>query len=211
MNKISKLLLIPVALFATTGASAQIYVKLNCLYAVVGVVNPQIEFVAAPHSTISLDATFSPWRSVNGHHMQFGMFTGEYRYYFRQATQGWYLSANAGLTGFDISKPQLFENDKFFSFKGGYSKGFGVMLGIGVGYSHRFRERWVVDVFVAVDWFRSWYNGYFKNGEINMNPHGHEDYRYPDPFNGSSEFLPSKIGVSIGYCIFNPKNHKRNK
>lgn len=205
MNKFLKSVIVAVALCSASGASAQIYFKLNCLYAVVGVVNPQIEFVASPHSSISIDATFSPWQSVGGNHMHFGMFTGEYRYYFKRATQGWYLSANAGMTGFDISKPQLFEGKKFLTFENRYSKGFGLMLGIGAGYSHQFRERWVVDVFVAVDWFRSWYNGYSKDGQVDMNPHGHEHYKYPDPFNGSSEFLPSKIGVSVGYRLFKPR------
>jgi hypothetical protein len=38
-----------------------------------------------------------------------------------------------------------------------------------------------------------------------MYPQGHEDYLHPDPFNGSSEIMPFKAGVSIGYRIFNPK------
>ena len=207
MNKIAKMVVAVVALCSASGASAQIYLKLNCLYAVAGVVNPQIEFVASPHSTISLDATFSPWKSINGRHMHFGFFTGEYRYYFKQSVNGWYLSGNIGMTGFDISKPRLFANGHFLDFKSGYSKGFGLMLGVGFGYSHTFRERWVVDAFLAIDWFRSWYNGYTNDGQIVMNPNGHEHYRYPDPFNGSSEFLPSKIGVSIGYRLFKPKRH----
>jgi hypothetical protein len=38
-----------------------------------------------------------------------------------------------------------------------------------------------------------------------MNPQGHEDYTHPDPFNGSSEIMPLKAGVSIGYKIFGGK------
>ena len=92
-----RLLLILVAslTFALPSATAQIYAKLNALYAVVGVVNPQVEAVVAPHSTIAVDATFSPWRSVGGRHLFFGMFNGEYRYYFKGATNSDLLSVSA--------------------------------------------------------------------------------------------------------------------
>ena len=40
----SVLMAIPMA------AQAQIYAKLNALYAVAGVINPQLEFVVGPHS-----------------------------------------------------------------------------------------------------------------------------------------------------------------
>ena len=188
-------------------ASAQVFVKLNTLYAVVGVINPQIEAVVAPHSTLSVDATYSPWKRFKGIHAEFGIFQGEYRYYFRQAARGWYASANAGMAAFDVNNPQLFK-DGFISFKRQYCKGFGVMVGLGAGYQHTFRERWVVDAFIAFDFLRSWYNGYNPDGSIIMNPMGHEHYEHPDPFNGSAECLP-KIGVSIGYRIFDPARHRK--
>lgn len=193
----------------TLSASSQIYVKLNTLYAVVGVINPSLEAVVTPNSTLSVDITYSPWKSINNHHAHFGLFLGEYRYYFKQAVKGWYVSANVGLSAFDVSKP-TFKGGKF-TFKEGYGKGFGIMAGVGAGYQHTFRERWVVDAFIAVDFLGSWYNGYAANGEIIMNPHGHEHYKHPDPFNGSGEFIPAKIGVSIGYRIFKPKSPKEEK
>ena len=72
--------ILAVAIVAFSSADAQIYAKLNGLYALVGVVNPQVEAVIAPHSTLSVEATFSPWKSFNSRHLFFGMFSGEYRY-----------------------------------------------------------------------------------------------------------------------------------
>lgn len=186
-------------------AEAQIYAKLNGLYALVGVINPQVEAVIAPHSTLSVEATFSPWKSVEGRHLFFGMFSGEYRYYIKGAPRGFYGAFNAGMMGFDINKPYFFRNGKLLNFNKNYGKGFSLTVGVGIGYHHHFTERWSLDAFVAFAYMRSWYNGYKPNGEIVMNPQGHEDYIYPDPFNGSSEINPLKAGISIGYCLFKGK------
>ena len=51
----------------------------------------------------------------------------------------------------------------------------------------------------------SHYNGYSFDGEIYMHPHRPVQPEHPDPFNGSSEWYPNKIGVSIGYRIFKPR------
>ena len=190
------------AVLVYCGADAQVSIKLNVPYALVGVVNPQVEGAISPHSSFAIDATFSPWRSVKGKHLFFGMFNGEYRYYIKSATNGFYGALNAGGMGFDINKPRLFADGKFLSFNKGYGKGFGLIVGLGVGYQHRFARRWSVDAFAAVALMRSWYNGYTSEGEVVMDPQGHEEYKYPDPFNGSSEIMPLKIGVSIGYMLF---------
>ena len=188
---------------------SQVNLKLNCLCAVAGVINPQAEFVLSNHSSMSLDVTYSPWRSINGRHANFGIFTGEYRYYVgRHRASGFYVSGHAGMMGFDISKPRMFSDGKFISFKDGYSKGFGVILGIGIGYQHEFCRRWVVDAFLGASWLHSWYNGYSKDGGINMTPNHTKPTSYDDPFNMSGEFLPTKIGVSIGYRIFDPARHR---
>lgn len=182
------------------------------MYAAVGIINPQLEFQTTDNTTFSVDITYSPWRRIGGkgYHMNFGILQTEMRYYFKGANKGWYVSGNVGVQCFDMNKPRLFKGG-FISFKDTYSKGFGFMTGIGVGWEKQFRERWVVDIFVAFDYLLSWYNGYKMNGEIIMNPMGHEHYKYPDPFNASSEFMPSKIGVSIGYRIFSPKNRALKK
>jgi hypothetical protein len=37
-----------------------------------------------------------------------------------------------------------------------------------------------------------------------MYPEGHENDNPPDPWNGSAEWYPNKVGISLGY-IFNKK------
>lgn len=46
------------------------------------------------------------------------------------------------------------------------------------------------------------------DGKIDMDPGHQVEPKYPDPFNGSSEWYPNKIGLSIGYRIFNPHKKK---
>ncbi len=80
-----------------------------------------------------------------------------------------------------------------------------MMIGLCVGYEYQFCERWLVDAFLGWAWMDSHYNGYSFDGEIDMYPHRPVQPKHPDPFNGSSEWYPNKIGVSIGCRIFKPK------
>lgn len=200
MKRLFSILVLSFLLFGS--AKAEIYLKLNAPYALVGVINPQVEAAIAPHSSLAVEATFSPWRSVNSRHLFFGMFGGEYRYYIKSATKGFYGAVNVGMMGFDIHKPRLFEGGKLLSFNTNYGKGFGLTVGVGVGYHYQFARRWSLDVFAAVAYMRSWYNGYRPDGTIVMDPQGHEDYIHPDPFNGSSEIMPLKAGLSFGFLLF---------
>ena len=196
-------------------AKSQIYAKLNALYAVAGVVNPQLEVVVGPHSSVSIDPMFSPYKSISigkykDVHALFGILQTEYRFYIKREAKGFYVSANAGMQAFDMSRPYLFQGGKLVTFEQGFGRGFGVMAGIGIGYSHHFKERWVVDAFFAFDRMWSWYNDYNADGSINLFPRHQHEPKFPDPFNGSAEWLPSKIGVSIGYKIFDPSSPCRS-
>ena len=210
MKKTISIALLAVAMLALPSvAKSQIYAKVNALYACVGIINPQLEFVVGPHSSISIDPMFSPhktikWGNRDDIHARFGIFQTEYRFYINREVRGFYISANAGMHAFDMTRPFFFLNGKTISFEQGYGKGWGLMVGLGIGYSHTFKERWVVDAFFAFDRMWSRYNDYFKNGEINLFPAHQHETKYPDPYNGSAEWLPSKIGVSIGYKIFDP-------
>lgn len=202
-----KSLLLLLALCATLAgsrtATAQTYVKLNGLYALAGVVNPAVEFAVSPHSTVQAEIVVSPWNSIRGKHMTFGILMGEYRRYFKEHSRGWYLGANLGMMAFDMSKPYLAHGS--IKFENRYCKGYGMMIGLCVGYEYQFCERWLVDAFLGWAWMDSHYNGYSFDGEIDMYPHRPVQPKHPDPFNGSSEWYPNKIGVSIGCRIFKPK------
>lgn len=196
-------------------AKSQIYAKLNALYAVAGVINPQLEFVVGPHSSVSIDPMFSPYKTIklgkyDNIHALFGILQAEYRCYIKREARGFYVSANAGMQAFDMTRPYLFQGGKLISFEQGFGRGFGMMVGIGIGYTYHFKERWVVDAFFAFDRMWSWYNDYNADGSINLFPRHQHEPKFPDPFNGSAEWLPSKIGVSIGYKIFDPDASRKS-
>ena len=215
-KKIFAVIAAAVMVIVPTMSQAQIYAKLNALYAVAGVINPQLEFVVGPHSSISIDPMFSPYKSIkwgdcDDIHALFGIFQTEYRFYLKREARGFYISANVGMQAFDMTRPYLFSGNKLISFEQGFGRGFGVMTGIGIGYSHHFKERWVVDAFFAFNRMWSWYNDYNADGSINLFPRHQHQPKFPDPFNGSAEWLPSKIGVSIGYKIFDPSHPHKSR
>jgi len=202
MKKLSVILALLLAAGASE-AAAQGYVKLNGLYALAGVVNPAVEFAVSPRSAVQTEIVVSPWKSIGGKHMTFGILMGEYRYYFKEHNRGWYVGGNLGMMAFDMSKPYIYHGK--LKFENRYCKGYGMMIGACAGYEYRFRERWLVDAFLGWAWMSSFYNGYSFDGEIEMNPHRPVQPKHPDPFNGSSEWYPNKIGVSIGYRIIKPR------
>lgn len=195
-------------------SNAQTYVKLNGLYALVGVINPAVEFAISPKSTIQTEIVYSPWSIKDDgvkKPMKFGIFMNEYRRYFKEHNKGWYLGANIGMMGFKMSKPTF--NGGKIGLQDRYTKGYGVMVGLCGGFQHKFKERWLIDAYFGYSFMSSWYNGYNIDGTIDMHPNRPVQPEKPDPFNGSSEWLPNKIGVSIGYLIFNPdrKKERRNR
>lgn len=211
MKPILKTLLILFALsLPTQRLDAQIYAKLNGLYALVGVINPAVEFTVSQKSTFQTEIVFSPWKYVNDHGvdkpMKFGILMTEYRRYFKQHNRGWYLGANMGMMGFKMSKPQF--SDGWF-LENRYSKGYGMMIGICGGFEYQFADRWLLDAYFGWSYMLSWYNGYSLDGTIDLYPHRPVQPEKPDPFNGSHEWLPNKIGVSIGFMIFNPARRGR--
>ena len=211
MKPILKTLLILFALsLPTPRLDAQIYAKLHGLYALVGVINPAVEFTVSPKSTFQTEIVFSPWKYVNDHGvdkpMKFGILMTEYRRYFKQHNWGWYLGANMGMMGFKMSKPQF--SDGWF-LENRYSKGYGMMIGICGGFEYQFADRWLLDAYFGWSYMLSWYNGYSLDGTIDLYPHRPVQLEKPDPFNGSHEWLPNKIGVSIGFMIFNPARRGR--
>ncbi len=209
-NPVRFLLLLALLLCGTKQAEAQTYVKLNGLYALVGVINPAFEFTLSPKSTFQTELVISPWRRIgsDSKHMLFGIFMNEYRRYFRQHNDGWYLAGNVGMMAFDMSKPE-FRNGKLI-LEDRYCKGYGMMFGLALGYEYKFRERWLLDVYLGWSYMLSRYNGYSMDGEIDMYPHRSNQPEIPDPWNGSAEWYPNKIGLSIGLLICDPHN-KKNK
>ena len=168
---ISSLLLLA-SLLRPAATDAQIYAKLNGLYALVGVVNPAVEFRVTDHSAFQTEFVYSPWKSINvdgqSKPMHFGIFLNEYRYYFRGYARGWYVGGNAGMMAFRMSKPYI--ENWGIHLENRYSKGYGFMFGACAGYERIFRKRWVFDVFFGWSWMTSFYNGYDLDGRTQMEP-----------------------------------------
>ena len=159
-----------------------------------------MEFRLTDHSAFQTEFVYSPWKSINvdgqSKPMHFGIFLNEYRYYFRGYARGWYVGGNAGMMAFRMSKPYI--ENWGIHLENRYSKGYGFMFGACAGYERIFRKRWVFDVFFGWSWMTSFYNGYDLDGRTQMEPHRPVQPLHPDPFNGSSEWYPNKIGISIG-------------
>lgn len=78
----------------------------------------------------------------------------------------------------------------------------------------------MLDAFVGFGYLASYYNGYslvdglieggqvYNKGELILTPHRKQQPDPLDPFNGSAEWLPSKIGLSFGVLIFDPKHSR---
>ena len=185
-------------------SQAQIIPKINGLYLPVAVFNPAVEFPLSSRYTYQAEVVWSPVLHIHNNGikkpMLFLIFMNETRRYFDERNKGWYAGANAGIYGFKMSKPEI-SNGKL-RLKNSYGKGFGLMFGIVGGYEYIFKERWILDCYFGWSFMASWYNDYSFESGINMYPgHYYEEPEYPDPFNGSNEWLPNKIGVSIGYIF----------
>ena len=204
MKPIVRIVVICFALIlcTTSAVFAQGYIKLNGLYALGGIANPQLEVRITEHSAFQTELVYSPWRSIHGYHMHFGLFTNEYRYYIRESNNGLYVGTEAGIMLFDVSKPQ-FANG-VLSLQHRYCKGYGCLAAAVVGYEWRFAERWLLDAYIGFGYLHSMYNGYSMDGEIDMYPNRpeHKQPPFPDPFNASAEWLPTKIGLSIGVLLW---------
>ena len=174
--------------------SAQTYVKLNGLYALVGVVNPAVEFTISPKSTFQTEIVVSPWKSINNSSRPLLYLHGRIPPLFQGAQPRLVPpGANIGMQAFDLSKPYI-ENWKL-KFENRYSKGYGFMIGLCVGYDHIFPRtlgarrlppagHWMT-AFGALPW-----TGEDRHGSaIRSNPNT------PDPVNGSSEWYPNKIRI----------------
>ena len=193
--------------FSASVAQGQIYGKLNGLYALGGVINPQVEMTLSPHSTFQVEIVYSPWRYVNfdGHNKpeNFGIFLNEYKYYFKEVNNGWYVCMNVGMMAYHMTKPTIHNGKLALNSK--YGRGWGFQLGVGGGYQYKFCDRWLLDAFFSFGYMNSKYNSYIlATDEIEMYPARSKQPDPADPWNGSGEWLPNKIGLSIGYLLFKP-------
>lgn len=166
-----------------------LYIKGNIATMLITMPNIGLEYQLSPKHTLQGDIFISPWKSIRGNHAQVYMGHIEGRYYFKEAFNGWYIGANAGLSVFDIAKWNYLNTGK-------YQRGFNYMLGGVIGYQYQWKERWNLDFFIGGGTSQGFYHGYKKdeNGEIIR-------YEEAPGRNRSGEWTPYRGGVMISYKL----------
>ena len=191
-------------------AAGQIYGKLNSIFALAGVINPQVEITLSDKMTFQAEIIFSPWKHIswkeNDYPMLFFMASNDIRWFFRAPADGWYVGCNYGAQGFNMTKPEIF--NKNIQFADHWGKGWGINTGVMVGWQRSLGQRWLLDAYLSFGYQISWYNSYRFDSGIELYPQGHSPDVPPDPWNASAEWGPNKAGVSFGYLLFDPKNKR---
>lgn len=172
--------------------NSKLYIKGNVLTLPVLVFNAGAEYQIAPRYTMQVDALVSPWKSVNGNHLQVYMGHIEARYYFKQVFSKWYMGLNIGFGLFDITKWSYLNSKKF-------QRGFNYMLGGVVGYQYQWNERWNIDFFIGGGVSQGFYHGYEPS---EVPPNFLRRYEtHTKGWNRSGEWLPYRGGIMLSYKI----------
>lgn len=182
-----KAILFLFALLFSIASSAQTYIKLNGLSALVGVPQVGIETSIGANSTFSIDAFASLWKSFDGKPMQAFMITPEYRYHFNEKFNGFYTGIHAGPDVYKLQKWNYWGTNK-------YEKGFGYHIGATIGYQKRLSDKFVLDAFIGGGWHQGFYKGYYMDGTPGR-------YESVKNWNKSGEWLPYRGGIMISYKI----------
>lgn len=167
-------------------AGAQSYIKLNGLTSLVGVPGVAYERTLSERVTFQIDATVSPWRSVNGLPMQFLIVVPEWRYHPHGIARGVYVGGHVGASVFRLQKWGYRGTDK-------YQEGVGALFGLTVGYQRPITERVGLDLFVGGGNSQTLYKGYHYLTGVRYDSAG--------AWNQSAEWIPYRGGVMVSYRL----------
>jgi len=185
---------------------SQTYIKGNATYALFAIPSFGIEVGIGEKTTFQLDATMSFWNSITlgskpnfqQRPFIFNYVFPEFRYYFKEKNDGFYLGAHTGVGMFKLSK------NKGYASANRYQYGYIFFTGITTGYQWKFKERWLLDLFLSGGWSNANYQGFDRDtGE-----------RYDDDcppsicptnirkgYNYSAQWIPYRGGLMIGYKL----------
>ena len=180
------LLALVLSLSRSAVADAQSYIKLNGLTSLVGVPGVAYERTLSARVTFQVDATLSPWRSVNRAPMQFLILVPEWRYHPHGIARGVYVGGHVGASVFRLQKWDHRGSDQ-------YQEGFGALFGLTVGYQRPITERVGLDVFVGGGNSQALYKGYSYLTGIRYDSAG--------AWNQSAEWIPYRGGVMVTYRL----------
>lgn len=187
--------------------NAQTEVKINALFAPVGIYNIAVEKPVSNKITLQAEVLISPWKSFDGRNLQAYMGTLEGRYYFGERMKKWYVGTYVSMAAFNLQKwnywndrPVLDENrnperlpDGSIRVTGRYQKGLAFIFGISGGYHFTINENWGLDLYAGIGTTQSFYKGYFKDNN--------QRYEGASKFNKSGELIPTRGGLMLTYKI----------
>ena len=167
-------------------AGAQSYIKVNGATSLLGVPGVAYERTLSERVTFQIDATVSPWRSVNQAPMQFLILVPEWRYHPHGIARGVYVGGHVGASVFRLQKWGYRGTDQ-------YQEGVAALFGITVGYQRPITERVGLDLFVGGGNSQALYKGYSYLTGIR--------YDSASAWNQSGEWLPYRGGVMVSYRL----------
>ncbi|AZA58336.1 MULTISPECIES: DUF3575 domain-containing protein [Chryseobacterium] len=178
-----------------------VYVKGNALFIPIGIVNLALEHQISKKITVQGDVFVSPWKSFDGHELQYYSVSAEGRYYFNEAFRHFYVGANIATSAFTLQKWNYWPDEPYYNDYGEvftssnlYQKGYSLIIGVTLGYQFKVSDRWNIDLYGTLGTSQDFYKGYDRTT-------GERYDRKDNKFNRSGEILPYRGGVMISYKL----------
>ncbi|MFV8378242.1 DUF3575 domain-containing protein [Flavobacterium sp. LB3R33] len=165
---------------------SQTYIKVNPVTTLLTIPNVGVEMSIGKKATFQFDVLSSFWKSMSGKPKQYYIFIPEYRYFFHEKYDGFYVGAHIGATLFNFQKWNSYN-----SFM--YQKGFGYVMGATVGYEKKISEKFLVDIYLGGGNSQGFYKGYFIGTDTR--------YESAKDYNKSGEWFPYRGGVMVSYKL----------
>lgn len=178
-----------------------VYVKGNALFIPIGIVNLALEHQLSKKFTVQGDIFISPWKSFDGHELQYYSVSAEGRYYFNEAFRHFYVGANIATSAFTLQKWNYWPDEPYYNDYGEvftssnlYQKGYSLIIGLTLGYQFKVSDRWNIDLYGTLGTSQDFYKGYDRTT-------GERYDRKDNKFNRSGEILPYRGGLMISYKL----------
>ena len=178
-----------------------VYVKGNALFIPIGIVNLALEHQLSKKFTVQGDIFISPWKSFDGHELQYYSVSAEGRYYFNEAFRHFYVGANIATSAFTLQKWNYWPDEPYYNDYGEvftssnlYQKGYSLIIGLTLGYQFKVSDRWNIDLYGTLGTSQDFYKGYDRTT-------GERYDRKDNKFYRSGEILPYRGGLMISYKL----------
>ena len=186
---------------------SQTYIKGNATYALFAIPSFGIEVGIGEKTTFQLDATMSFWNSITlgskpnfqKRPFVFNYVFPEFRYYFKEKNDGFYLGAHTGAGMFKLSKNKSYASSNMYQY------GYIFFTGITAGYQWKLKVSWSLDLFLSGGWSNANYQGFDRDTGERVDDDCHELGLCPTNirkgYNYSAQWIPYRGGLMIGYKL----------